>query len=116
MNNQEIAAKCAEIMGRALFTSNIDEWPDHWLNDKSKEKEFVMKVDDWNPPEDLNQAVEVADKVGLWEIKKLENGGYLVFVWVERSNFKITTSNSPAKALCLACIEAWERGKDGTNV
>jgi len=106
MTDEQINAKCAEILG-IFWVREKSCW--QWNISKDCTKYFVKAG--WKPVKDLNQAAMVAERVGYWIIYKRPKPqeGYLV--WCDDVRRKAPTFNAIPRALCMAAIKAYGQEK-----
>lgn len=112
LSDEEINTACAKIMGwiccDILDNGELFVWCKNLAIDHPENGRMMYNRDKpsksrnkWNPINDLNQAVMVAEKLGEWRIEKI-NKYDAACVY----QFEITQADSAAKALCLAAIKA----------
>lgn len=110
--NTELNAKMAEVMGFSLSLNK-----ECWCDDEAGE--ILMDVSDWNPSEDVNQALRVLDRayknklIQVLDISLDEfDGSYYVCANHWSVCFVAGSVDKIAKVICLAVAEAYEKLKE----
>jgi len=104
LTNLDIDRKCAEIMG----------WREV-LGYRADDDDYVIATEKWHPSLDLNQA---------WQVVKHLDSDYRIELYTDDIGVHVTlvnksptsldrisfcaTNENPSRAICLACIQAWE--------
>ena len=107
LTNTEIDRKCAEIMG----------WREV-LGYRADDDDYVIATEKWHPSLDLNQAWQVVEKriqTG-WRLELIGVPmGYGVYLSEinsdKREEIRVRNELPLPRAICLACIQAWEGRK-----
>ena len=115
LTNTEIDRKCAEIMGwEHGLHSEYGDVIDGYFDVAEK---YTISIKDWHPSTDLNQAWQVVEKMyaeGLYLTIRneplIDDGKIEYEALVSRHTgiSYVVIDKSPSRAICLACIQAWE--------
>jgi len=111
VNNKELNKLMAEVMGWHK-SEYVRGYSDMWLNDKNKTTYYCR---DWNPTEDIAQAMMCADKMESVAILKYINPSeYYIHVTMGDVRYTRTpkTLDGISESICEAIAEAME-GEDG---
>ena len=85
-----------------------------YLNPKNSN--WWQRVEDWNPTENIEQAMMCLETFALWEIQKFRRGGYMVIIDRETLvdgvavffKLRLDDKLSRCVSLCCAGFTEWE--------